>query len=148
MIYSNEHRMWWRPNYCGYTLMQKHAGIFDYDEAIKRYPKIGFDTTEEDFFVQLPDEPFECNTSKYKTLREYIGNSSSAWISYEFDIDRISETSFKEYRCTSVDDFIKKYGTTRESILDDYYVIDTESSVGSQSQGSTYWLTVKSKYQL
>ena len=54
-IYSNEHKMWWKPDYCGYTRDQDKAGIFDYDEAVKKYPVISFNTYDEDFFIKIPD---------------------------------------------------------------------------------------------
>ena len=53
MIYSNEHKMWWKPNYCGYTRHQELAGVFDYEEAHKKYPEIDFNTAGEDFFVVI-----------------------------------------------------------------------------------------------
>ena len=57
MIYSNEHSLWWKPNYCGYTDNQDKAGIFDYDEAVKKYPNIGFSTYHaEDFFVKVDNK--------------------------------------------------------------------------------------------
>ena len=54
-IYSNEHKMWWKPEYCGYTCKQDNAGIFDYEEAVKKYPEIDFNTYGEDFFIKIPD---------------------------------------------------------------------------------------------
>jgi len=51
MIYSNEHRMWWGSDYCGYVWYQEEAGVFDYEEAHKNYPEIGFSSDGEDFFV-------------------------------------------------------------------------------------------------
>lgn len=52
-IYSNEHEAWWKPSYAGYAQDEKLAGIFDYDEAKKKYPKIGYNDFEEDFFVDI-----------------------------------------------------------------------------------------------
>ena len=51
-IYSNEHGAWWAPHYCGYTNSAK-AGIFDYEEAIKKYPYIKYDRNDEDYFVDV-----------------------------------------------------------------------------------------------
>lgn len=56
LIYSNEHEAWWRDNYCGYTTKQEKAGVFDYEEAHKCYPTIGFNRQDEDYFVRLDDE--------------------------------------------------------------------------------------------
>lgn len=50
-IYSNEHHAWWGPKYFGYTTDKAKAGVFTTSEVIKRYPKIGFDVTAEDYFV-------------------------------------------------------------------------------------------------
>lgn len=52
-IYSNEHGAWWRPAYCGYTDNKIKAGIFDYDEVVKKYPYIKYDTNDEDYFVDV-----------------------------------------------------------------------------------------------
>lgn len=54
-IYSNEHGAWWAPNYCGYT-NSKNAGIFDYEEAIKKYPYIKYGKNDEDYFVDIYPE--------------------------------------------------------------------------------------------
>lgn len=35
MIWSNEHRAWWRPNSAGYTINEADAGSYSWDEAIK-----------------------------------------------------------------------------------------------------------------
>ena len=59
MIYSNEHKMWWKPDYCGYTSDQDLAGIFDYEEACQKHPEVGSNTFEEDFFVKLPDPYYD-----------------------------------------------------------------------------------------
>lgn len=56
MIYSNEHKAWWKPYYFGYTQCSKEAGIFDLEEAVKRYPKLDYDTSNEDFLVDITDE--------------------------------------------------------------------------------------------
>lgn len=53
MIYSNEHSMWWAPQYCGYVSTQDKAGIFDYEEAKARHPEVGESTYCEDFFVKV-----------------------------------------------------------------------------------------------
>ena len=57
MIYSNEHQAWWKPEYCGYTINKARAGVFDYDEAIKRHSYIDYDTCKEDYFVDLKIQP-------------------------------------------------------------------------------------------
>lgn len=54
-IYSNEHGAWWAPNYCGYTNSKK-AGIFDYEEAVKKYPYIKYDKNDEDYFVDVSSD--------------------------------------------------------------------------------------------
>jgi hypothetical protein len=33
MIWSNEHRAWWRPASCGYTRKIEEAGLYSYAEA-------------------------------------------------------------------------------------------------------------------
>lgn len=35
LVWSNEHRCWWRPGSRGYTQKIESAGRFDRDEAIK-----------------------------------------------------------------------------------------------------------------
>ena len=34
LIWSNEHRAWWRPNSCGYTSKLREAGHYSRNEAI------------------------------------------------------------------------------------------------------------------
>lgn len=34
LIWSNEHRAWWRPNRCGYTIYLEAAGRYPRDEAV------------------------------------------------------------------------------------------------------------------
>lgn len=52
-IYSNEHSAWWKPDYCGYTNDVYKAGVFDYDDAIKKYPYINYNKNGEDYFVDI-----------------------------------------------------------------------------------------------
>ena len=81
-----------------------------------------------------------------ETVREFINNrSSGAWITFEFDVDRVSETVFKQYRCISVEDFLVEYGRRSSYILDDYVVVSTEESYPSNSQGQTIWMTLQKK---
>ena len=78
---------------------------------------------------------YEC---KYITLREYINkNSSGAFVTFTFNL--CSDT----FSCISTKDFIKKYGTTREWILDDYRVIETTSTISSVDQGTTHYLILE-----
>jgi len=51
IIYSNIHEAWWGPDYRGYVYSQEKAGVFDYEEAHKKYPYIGLYTSCDDFFV-------------------------------------------------------------------------------------------------
>jgi hypothetical protein len=34
LVWSNEHRRWWRPNHRGYTTRQAEAGRYPYTEAL------------------------------------------------------------------------------------------------------------------
>jgi hypothetical protein len=34
LIWSNEHRAWWRSNRCGYTVSLSHAGRYSREQAI------------------------------------------------------------------------------------------------------------------
>lgn len=56
LIYSNDHRAWWRPNYCGYTNDIAEAGIFDYEDAIKHCPGMSYDKDNEDYFIDVTQE--------------------------------------------------------------------------------------------
>ena len=53
LIYSNEHQAWWRPNYCGYTNDITKAGIFDYEDALRHYPRMSYDKGYKDYFVDV-----------------------------------------------------------------------------------------------
>lgn len=35
LIWSNEHRMWWRPNSAGYTRLFGMAGVYSAEDAIR-----------------------------------------------------------------------------------------------------------------
>jgi hypothetical protein len=35
VIWSHEHRAWWRPNAMGYTANIQHAGIYNQDAALE-----------------------------------------------------------------------------------------------------------------
>jgi hypothetical protein len=81
-----------------------------------------------------------------ETVREFINKrSSGAWITFEFDVDKVSPTVFKQYRCISVEDFLVEYGRRSSYILDDYVVISTKESYPSNSQGQTIWMTLQKK---
>ena len=81
-----------------------------------------------------------------ETVREFINKrSSGAWITFEFDVDQVSPTLAKQYRCISVDDFLVEYGRRSSYILDDYVVVDTKESYPSNSQGQTIWMTLQKK---
>lgn len=83
---------------------------------------------------------------RLETVREFIDRrSSGAWITFEFDVDQVSPTVFKQYRCISVEDFLLEYGRRSTYILDNYVVADTKSSYPSNSQGQTIWMTVMPK---
>ena len=84
--------------------------------------------------------------ARKETVREFINKrSSGAWITFEFDVDKVSPTIFKQYRCISVDDFLIEYGRRSSYILDDYVVVSTKESYPSNSQGQTIWMTLQKK---
>lgn len=56
LIYSNEHEAWWKPNYCGYTPDITKAGIFEYEDALKNYPRMSYDEDRKDYFVDMTQE--------------------------------------------------------------------------------------------
>lgn len=81
-----------------------------------------------------------------ETVREFINKRScGAFVTFEFDVDKVSTGYFKEYRCISVEDFLVEYGRRSSYILDDYIVIDTKASVASNDQGQTIWMTLQKK---
>ena len=83
---------------------------------------------------------------RLETVREFIDRrSNGAWITFEFDVDQVSQTVFKQYRCISVEDFLLEYGRRSTYILDNYMVASTKSSAPSNSQGQTIWMTVMPK---
>jgi hypothetical protein len=81
-----------------------------------------------------------------ETVREFINKRSyGAFVTFEFDVDKVSTGYFKEYRCISVEDFLVEYGRRSSYILDDYIVIDTKESAASNDQGQTIWMTLQKK---
>ena len=56
LIYSNEHGAWWRSNYCGYTKDITKAGIFEYEDALKHYPRMSYDKDNDDYFINVTQE--------------------------------------------------------------------------------------------
>ena len=81
-----------------------------------------------------------------ETVREFIDKRScGAFVTFEFDVDKVSTGYFKEYRCISVEDFLVEYGRKSSYILDDYIVIDTRASAASNDQGQTIWMTLQKK---
>lgn len=81
-----------------------------------------------------------------ETVREFINKRSyGAFITFEFDVDKVSAGYFKEYCCISVEDFLVEYGRKSSYILDDYIVIDTRASAASNDQGQTIWMTLQKK---
>lgn len=77
MIYSNEHGAWWRPNYCGYTQYKDKAGIFELEDALKRYPHMTYNNNSDDYFVEVSFayiadqiEELESRIDKLKSLLE------------------------------------------------------------------------------
>lgn len=84
-----------------------------------------------------------------ETIREFINKrTSNAFVTFEFDIDQVSPTIFKEYSCISVEDFLFEYGRKSSYILDDYVVVDTKESEPSNDQGQTIWMKVQKKSEL
>ena len=51
IIYSNEKKAFWKANYMDYTNNYKEAGIYNADKFQKNYPKINFDTKNDDFMI-------------------------------------------------------------------------------------------------
>lgn len=82
-----------------------------------------------------------------ETVREFINKRSyGAFITFEFDVDQVNPTVFKQYRCISVDDFLVEYGRRSSYILDDYVVVSTKESYPSNDQGQTIiWMTLQKK---
>lgn len=81
-----------------------------------------------------------------ETVREFIDKRScGAFVTFEFDVDKVSTGYFKEYRCISVEDFLVEYGRKSSYILDDYIVIDTRASAASNDQGQTIWMMLQKK---
>lgn len=81
-----------------------------------------------------------------ETVREFINKRSyGAFVTFEFDVDKVSTGYFKEYRCISVEDFLVEYGRRSSYILDDYIVINTKASAASNDQGQTIWMTLQKK---
>lgn len=75
MIYSNEHKGWWKPYYFGYTQCSKEAGIFDLEDAIKKYPKLDYDTSNEDFLVDVSVEAIDnANPSEALKILETLAD--------------------------------------------------------------------------
>ena len=84
--------------------------------------------------------------SRKETVREFIDKRSyGAFVTFEFDVDKVSPTVFKQYRCISVEDFLVEYGRRSSYILDDYVVVDTKESYPSNDQGQTIWMTLQKK---
>lgn len=71
-IYSNEHRAWWAPRYCGYRTNPLKAGIFRYEEAKAKYPDIDHDVTKEDYFVDYEPSAKDLKTDLFFLTREEI----------------------------------------------------------------------------
>lgn len=81
-----------------------------------------------------------------ETVREFINKRSyGAYVTFEFDVDKVTDGYFKQYRCISVDDFLTEYGRRSSYILDDYVVASTEESYPSNDQGQTIWMTLQKK---
>ena len=81
-----------------------------------------------------------------ETVREFINKRSyGAYVTFEFDVDKITDGYFKQYRCISVDDFLAEYGRRSSYILDDYIVVSTKESYPSNDQGQTIWMTLQKK---
>ena len=62
-IWSNEHKSWWRDEFCGYTSDINKAGVYDgLEEIKKRHPYlISATPNDEDFLIPIvEDEVEEC----------------------------------------------------------------------------------------
>ena len=51
-IYSNEHKAWWAPGYCGYRDNPMKAGIFRRGEVSAKYPDLDYDKAKDDYLVE------------------------------------------------------------------------------------------------
>lgn len=103
LIYCTDRNKWWKPNYAGYTEYKCNAGIFEYEEAHKKYPDIGYKTKGVgDYFVDISEkEVEEINLRKefidYFELSPYMNLDS-------IDINKIKK--FKALEIIQSKDFI------------------------------------------
>lgn len=59
-IWSNEHRAWWKDDFCGYTSDINKAGVYGLEEIKKSYPYlISATPTDEDFLIPIIEDEVE-----------------------------------------------------------------------------------------
>jgi hypothetical protein len=72
-IFSIEHRLWWKPNACGYTHILEHAGKYTFEEAsaIIKSANLGGTINETMININsnlLSDSPSEYTINKILSL--------------------------------------------------------------------------------
>lgn len=55
MIWSFEHDAWWRPDHCGYTTSEEHAGLYPREEAKEICRKANYGSLNEEIVEIEPD---------------------------------------------------------------------------------------------
>ena len=60
-IWSNEHKAWWRTEFCGYTSDITKAGVYDGLEEIKKRHSYLISATpnDEDFLIPIVEDEAE-----------------------------------------------------------------------------------------
>jgi hypothetical protein len=146
VIWSNEHKAWWRPNSQGYTLQMHQAGFYTLEQAVQ----ICLDANLGQKFGDLPNEmmfpvaprPAPKTTSSYEshlpvgsltndgalvTTQHPAGRKTPAQWCYQFGVaildpdgwDRKSENWYLEWnRPITQDQFLEKFHVSTTRIVD------------------------------